>query len=64
MDPVALVEGTIVATMQHWPTVTEVVGVPLTDPIARTLGMQLPILTGKVTPAERALLAARWPEVL
>ena len=64
MDCVALVEGALLATVQHWPTATEVVGVPLTDALARTLGMQLSILTGKVTRAERALLATRWPEVL
>ena len=44
---------------QLWPTATEVVGAPLTDAIARTLGMQLFILTGKVPSAERAPLAAR-----
>ena len=37
---------------------------PLKDALARTPGMQLSILTGKVIRAERALLAARWPEVL
>ena len=64
MDRVALVEGALVATVQHWATATKVVGVPLTDARARTLGMQLSILTGNVTKAEQALLAGRWPEVL
>ena len=57
VDRVALVEDALVATMQHWP-------MPLTDSIVRNLGMQPCILTGKVTRAERALLAARWPGVL
>ena len=35
---------------------------PLTDALARTLGMHLSILTGKMTKAERALLATWWPE--
>ena len=64
MDRVALVEGTLLATVQRWPTATEVAGVPLTDAIACTPGMQLCILTGKVTRAERVLLAVRWPKVL
>ena len=55
VDRVALVEGTPPATLQHWPTATEVVGVLLTDALARTLGMQLSILTGKVTRAKWAL---------
>ena len=64
MDRVALVEGALRAEVQHSATATEVVGVPLTDALARTLGMQLSILTGMVTRAEWAPLAARWPEVL
>ena len=60
MDCVALVEGTLLATVQHWLTATEVMGVPLTDAIACTLGMQLSKLTGKVTRAKRALVAAQW----
>ena len=52
-------EGTLLATVQHWPMATEVAGMLFTDAIARTLGMQLSILTGKVIRAERALLAAR-----
>ena len=64
VDPVALVEGTLLATVEHWPKAPEVVGVRLTDAIARTLGMRLSFLTGKVTTVERALLAAWWPEVL
>ena len=64
VDRVALVEGALLARIEHWPTATEVVGVPLTDALARTLGMQLSILTGKVTRAEQAPLASRWPEVL
>ena len=63
VDRVAPVEGAL-ATVQCWPTATEVVGVPLTDALARTLGMQLCILTGKVTRAEGALWATRWPEVV
>ena len=43
---VALVEGTLLAIVQHWPTATEVVGMPLTDAITCTVGMQLSILTG------------------
>ena len=35
-------------------------GVPLKDGIVRTPGMHLSILTGKVTRAERALVATRW----
>ena len=64
VDRVAHMEGTLLTTVPHWPTATEVVGVPLTDALACTLGMLLSILTGKVTRAERALLAAQWPEVL
>ena len=37
---------------------------PLKNATARTLGMHLSILRGKVTKAERALLVARWLEVL
>ena len=64
VDHVVLVEGTHRTTVQHWPTATKVVGVPLTGALGRTLGMQLSILTGKVTRFKLALLAARWPEVL
>ena len=64
MDRVALVEGAPLTRVQQWPTATEVLGVPQTGTLARTLGMHLSFLTGKVTRAERALLAARWPEVL
>ena len=64
MDRVPLVEGTLLGTVQHWPTATEVIRVPLTDAIARTLGTTLSILTGKVTRAERALLVTRWLGVL
>ena len=56
VDRVALMEGALLATMQHWPTAPEV--------IARMLGMELSALTGKVTRAERVLLALRWPKVL
>ena len=59
VDPVALVEGALLATVQHGPTATKVVGVPLTDALARMLGIQLSILRGKVTKAEWALLATR-----
>ena len=54
---VALMEGALLSIVQHLPPATEVVSVPLTDGIVRTLGMYLSILTGKVTRAERALLA-------
>ena len=64
VDRVALVEGALLATIQHWPTATKDMGGALTDALARTLGMHLSILTGKVTRAEQALLASRWPEVL
>ena len=64
VDRVALVKGALLATIQHWPTATEVVGVFLTYALARMLAMQLSILTGKVTRAEQAVLASRWPEVL
>ena len=39
MDHVALVEGTLLTTVQLWPTATEVMGVPGTVAITRTLGM-------------------------
>ena len=64
MDRMALVEGALLAAVQHWLTATEVVGVPLSDALACSLAMQLSILTGKVTRAEQALLGARWPEAL
>ena len=64
VDRVALVPGVFLATVQHGPTATKVVGVPLTDALARTLGIQLSILTGKVNTAERAVLGTRWPKVL
>ena len=61
IDCVALVEDALLASMQHWPRATEVVGVPLTERIACTLGMQLSILKGKKTRTESAQLATRWP---
>ena len=64
VDRVALVEGALLATVQHWPKATEVVGMQLMDLLARTPGMQLSILMGKVTKSERALLATPWPGVL
>ena len=59
VDRVALVEGALVAMVQLWPTAPEVLGGGLAHALARTPGMQLSILTGKVTKAERALLASR-----
>ena len=47
-----------------WPRCSTGPRQPSEDALARTLGVQLSILTGKVTRAERALLATRWPEVM
>ena len=51
-DPVALVEGTLLAKVHHCATATKVRVVPLKDVTARKLGMQLSILRGNVTLAD------------
>ena len=60
----ALVEGALLATVQHWPTATEVVVIPLCEPLVHTLGAHLSVVMGRVTRAERALVSVWLAAVL